>query len=43
VAVSATTRVGITKAADWPLRFVVTGSPWLSRPVAGSGKKKPAP
>lgn len=24
-------RVGITKAADWPLRFTVEGSPWLSR------------
>ncbi len=24
-------RVGITKAADWPLRFHVKGSPWVSR------------
>lgn len=24
-------RVGITKAADWPLRFCVEGSAWLSR------------
>jgi DNA-3-methyladenine glycosylase len=29
--VLATPRVGITKAADWPLRFVVDGSPWISR------------
>jgi len=24
-------RVGITQAADWPLRFCLEGSPWLSR------------
>ncbi len=24
-------RVGISRARDWPLRFVVAGSPWLSR------------
>jgi len=27
----ASRRIGITKAADWPLRFVVSGSPWASR------------
>jgi DNA-3-methyladenine glycosylase len=27
----ATPRVGITKAADWPLRFLREGSPWVSR------------
>ncbi len=26
-------RVGISRAADWPLRFVERDSPWLSRPL----------
>jgi DNA-3-methyladenine glycosylase len=29
--IAATPRIGITKAADWPLRFHVLGSPWTSR------------
>lgn len=29
--ITVTPRVGITKAADWPLRFLVAGSPWASR------------
>jgi DNA-3-methyladenine glycosylase len=28
--VLATPRIGITKAADWPLRFVVHGNPHVS-------------
>ena len=29
--VGAGPRIGVSRAADWPLRFVVRGSPWLSR------------
>jgi len=30
--VEVTPRIGITKAADWPLRFVIRESVWASRP-----------
>jgi DNA-3-methyladenine glycosylase len=36
-AILATPRIGITKAADWPLRFLLQGSPWASG--AGQGRK----
>jgi DNA-3-methyladenine glycosylase len=37
LAVRVTARVGITKAAEWPLRFLAAGSPYVSRgPVAQS-------
>ncbi|MGE5686794.1 MAG: DNA-3-methyladenine glycosylase [Gemmatimonadota bacterium] len=29
--VSVTPRIGVTQAADWPLRFLIAGSPWVSR------------
>ncbi|HVH10776.1 MAG TPA: DNA-3-methyladenine glycosylase [Gemmatimonadales bacterium] len=30
-AIIVTPRVGITRAVDWPLRFAIEGSPWVSR------------
>jgi DNA-3-methyladenine glycosylase len=35
IAVAVTPRVGITKAADWPLRYHLAGSPWVSRKEKG--------
>ena len=43
--VATTPRIGITKAADWPLRFVVEGNPHVSaagQAGAGAGRGEPA-
>ncbi|NNG16361.1 MAG: DNA-3-methyladenine glycosylase, partial [Gemmatimonadales bacterium] len=37
-----TPRIGITKAADWPLRFAAEGSPWVSRPTSARRASPPA-
>ena len=29
--VTVTPRIGVTQAAEWPLRFLIEGSPWASR------------
>lgn len=31
IQIAVSPRIGITKAADWPLRFCLAGSPWTSR------------
>ena len=33
-------RIGITKAVDWPLRFCLRGSEWLSRREGGREKRE---
>ena len=41
VAITASPRIGITKAADWPLRFCLAGSPWTSRKATGGRSSRP--
>jgi DNA-3-methyladenine glycosylase len=36
-----TPRIGITKAADWPLRFVLADTPWASRKTTGERPVRP--
>jgi DNA-3-methyladenine glycosylase len=38
----ATPRIGITKAADWPLRYAIAGSPWTSRVRVTAGRSREA-
>jgi 3-methyladenine DNA glycosylase Mpg len=39
VEVAVTPRIGITKAADWPLRFLVEGNPHVSGRRRGRARK----
>jgi len=37
-----TPRIGINQAADWPLRFLIAGSPWASRGLGRTGRTRAA-
>jgi len=41
IEIAASPRIGITKAADWPLRFCLAGSPWTSRKETGGRSSRP--
>jgi len=41
IAIATTPRIGITKAAEWPLRFCLAGSPWTSRKETGGESRRP--
>jgi DNA-3-methyladenine glycosylase len=41
VAVRVGGRIGVSAAADWPLRFVVNGSPWVSKPLDKRATPRP--
>ncbi len=40
IQIDACPRIGITKASEWPLRFVERKSPWLSHPISGGGARR---
>jgi DNA-3-methyladenine glycosylase len=42
-AIRATPRIGITKAADMPLRYILDGNPFVSKPINGGSGHTPRP